>query len=67
MEEEPSDPLYTISLIGLILFFNIVVATATWFCFNLFATISLTDAFAFVVVFRIMEWAKQTIIEMCFG
>ena len=67
MEEEPNDPLYTVSLIGLILFFNIVVATVTWYCFNLISSISFADAVIFVLIFRIIEWAKQTIIEMCFN
>jgi len=66
MEEEPHHPLYTISLAGLIVLFNIIVATITWYCFNLISTISFTDAIVFVLIFRIIEWAKQTILEMCF-
>lgn len=67
MEEEADHPLYTLSLYGLILLFNIIVATIAWYCFNLIGHISFTDAFIFVFIFRVIEWAKQTILEMSFG
>lgn len=57
---------YIASFCGIVLLFNIIVTAVTWFCFNLISTISLTDAIVFVIIFRIIEWAKQTILEMCF-
>ena len=68
-DEDPTEytgPYYMISFYCIMLLFNIVIATVTWFCFNLIGVISFTDAIVFVVIFRIIEWAKQTILEMCF-
>jgi len=67
--EDNHHPLYTASFIGAILLFNVVVTIITWFCFNLIDNFSInfTDAVMFVVIFRIVEWAKQTILEMCFS
>ena len=73
MDKEQHHPLYTVSFIGAILLFNIIVAAVTWGCFNLLSglininTISFTESILFVIIFRIIEWAKQTILEMCFS
>lgn len=73
MQEENNDhPLYYISLIGVVVVVNIALTFMTWFCYNLvsyfidIATLELFDAFIFVTVFLILDYAKQILFELVF-
>lgn len=70
--EEQNHPIYTASFIVLIITFNFVGALLTWVCLNYITavtdltSITLTDAVVFVIIFRIIEWAKQTTFNLFF-
>lgn len=73
MEEENNDhPLYYVSLISVVVVVNLILTFVTWFCYNLvsyfidISPINLFDAFIFVVVFLIMDYAKQILFELIF-
>ena len=65
-------PLYIASFIAIIVIINVALASLTWFCFNSLSNfidiqpIAFSEAFLFVLLFRVLEWAKQTILELIF-
>ena len=72
MQDQSNHPLYIVSFITIIITISILLATLTWFCYNSMSNfidvqpITLTGAFLFVFLFRILEWGKQILFELIF-
>lgn len=73
MEEGQHHPAYTLGFILTIIVFGVIEATCTWLCFNMLSNIidispiSFTTAIIFVVIFKIVEWVKETTLDLCFN